>query len=126
LPGQRGVLAVIHDVLLRDGPVKMPPANGTEARLPLRWPGRETGKTALFFLPLRPVDMQAAFSCRKPPEGAAGSARRRPAGRIGGPPPPPARPGAPEPPRRPGDPSTPGAAPPPRRPHPLPEAPDPA
>lgn len=35
-------------------------ANGTEARLPFRWPRREIGKTAGFFLPLRPIDMPLA------------------------------------------------------------------
>lgn len=38
------------------------PANGTEARLPFRWPPQEIGKTTAFFLPLRPIDMTGASS----------------------------------------------------------------
>lgn len=38
----------------------MQSADGGEARLPLRWPKRETGKTALFFMPSRSVDTRTA------------------------------------------------------------------
>jgi len=41
--------------------------DGTGARLPLRWPGGETGKTRLFTMPPRPVDT-ARFHGTNPPD----------------------------------------------------------
>ncbi len=34
--------------------------DGIEARLPLRWPKRETGKTASFLMPSRPVNTRTS------------------------------------------------------------------
>lgn len=45
---------------LTDGLCKS--ADGGKARLPLRWPQRETGKTTEFLIPSRPVDTRTAIN----------------------------------------------------------------
>ena len=37
-------------------------ADGGKARLPFRWPQRETGKTTEFLIPSRPVDTRTAIN----------------------------------------------------------------
>gem|GEM_PF-5281774 len=40
--------------------MKWQSTDGEEARLPLRWPKQETGKTALFSIPSSPADTRTA------------------------------------------------------------------
>jgi hypothetical protein len=37
-------------------------ADGKKARLPFRWPQRETGKTAMFLMPSGPVNTRPALA----------------------------------------------------------------